>query len=80
MRVAIQWMGPPDSSAGAYEATLVVHGFDRSQRLYATMLLRGHSGRICGCRHYAEMSPADGWVALAGVVVTAAAVVLWRRP
>jgi energy-coupling factor transporter transmembrane protein EcfT len=66
--------------AGEGLATLVVHGFDRSQRLYATMLLRGHSGRICGCRHYAEMSRADGWVALAGAVVAAAAIALWRRP
>src|SRR5207249_3176794 len=52
--------------AGEGLGTLVVHGFERSQRLYATMLLRGHSGRVCGCRHYAEWSPADLWVVLAG--------------
>ena len=49
--------------------TLVIHGFERSQRLYAAMLLRGHSGRICGCRHYAEWSAADGWVVAAGGVL-----------
>jgi cobalt/nickel transport system permease protein len=66
--------------AGEGLATLVLYGFDRSQRLYATMLLRGHSGRICGCRHYAEMTRSDLLVALAGVVVAAAAVALWRTP
>jgi hypothetical protein len=42
--------------------------------------LRGHSGRICGCRHWAESTAADLWVALAGAVVLAAAVLLWRAP
>lgn len=60
-------------------ATLVLYGFERSQRLYATMLVRGHSGRICGCRHYAEWSRADLWVAGAAAVVAATAVALWRR-
>jgi len=27
------------------------------------MLLRGHSGRVCGCRHWLEPGPADAWVA-----------------
>ena len=39
--------------AGEGLGTLVLHGFERSQRMYSVMLLRGHSGRICGCRHYA---------------------------
>jgi hypothetical protein len=59
---------------------MVLYGFERSQRLYATMLLRGHSGRICGCRHWAETSRADLLVAAAGVVVVAGAVLLWRMP
>jgi len=66
--------------AGESLGTLVVHGFERSERLYATMQLRGHSGRICGCRHWTEVSPADAWVAGAGLVLIAAAVVLWRWP
>ena len=64
--------------AGGGLGTLVVHGFERSQRLYSTMLLRGHSGRICGCRHYAEWSRADVWVLLAALAVAAAAGLLWR--
>lgn len=59
---------------------LVLHGFDRSHRLYATLLLRGHSGRICGCRHYAEVGRADLVVAFAGLVVLGASVWLWRAP
>jgi cobalt/nickel transport system permease protein len=65
--------------AGGGLGTLVVHGFERSQRLYATMLLRGHSGRICGCRHYADGSAADLWVILAAAVVAALSVTLWGR-
>jgi cobalt/nickel transport system permease protein len=49
-------------------ATLVLYGLERSQRLYAAMLLRGHSGRVCGCRHFAEYSPADAWVIAVGLV------------
>ena len=64
--------------AGQGLGTLVLHGFERSQRLYAAMLLRGHSGRICGCRHYAEFTRADLLVAGVGVMVVAAAIVLWR--
>ena len=63
--------------AGSGLGTLVVHGFERSQRLYSAMLLRGHSGRICGCRHYAEWSRADLWVALAGAVLAGLGVWLW---
>jgi cobalt/nickel transport system permease protein len=66
--------------AGEGMGTLAVHGFDRSRNLYAAMLLRGHSGRICGCRHFAHRSTADllSLAALAGVVL--AAVTLWRAP
>jgi len=57
---------------GEAVGTVVLSGFDRSQRLYQTMQLRGHSGRICGCRHYLEFSRDDFWVCLsiawAGVV------------
>ncbi len=66
--------------AGGGLGTLVVHGFERSQRLYAAMLLRGHSGRICGCRHYAEWSRADLWALLAATVLTGLSVWLWRKP
>lgn len=64
--------------AGEGLATLVLYGFERGQRLYATMLLRGHSGRVCGCRHWAELGPADAWTAGAAVAVLAAAIALWR--
>ena len=64
--------------AGEGLGTLVLHGFERSQRMYSVMLLRGHSGRICGCRHYAEWTAADLWVAAAGLAVAAAAVLMWR--
>ena len=64
--------------AGEGLATLVIYGFERSQRLYGAMLLRGHSGRICGCRHYAEMTRADLLVAGAGAAVAVLTVALWR--
>jgi len=66
--------------AGEGFATMVLHGFERSQRLYSTMLLRGHSGRVCGCRHWAEWSRADLAVAVTGGVVLVATVLLWRMP
>ncbi len=55
--------------------TLVLFSAERSQRVYAVMALRGHSGRVCGCRHWAQGSRLD-WlpVALAVVVV---AVAVW---
>jgi cobalt/nickel transport system permease protein len=66
--------------AGEGLGTLVVQGFDRSQRLYEAMLLRGHSGRICGCRHFARRSRAD-LASLAAVLVLAlAGALLWRTP
>jgi energy-coupling factor transporter transmembrane protein EcfT len=65
--------------AGEGLGTLVLYGFERGQRLSATMALRGHSGRICGCRHWAETSANDALVAVAGAAAAAAAIVLWRR-
>ena len=46
-------------SAGEGLGQLVVHSYDRSQRLYAIMHVRGHSGRVCGCRHWAEFTAFD---------------------
>jgi cobalt/nickel transport system permease protein len=66
--------------AGEGLATMVLYGFERSQRLYAAMLLRGHSGRICGCRHWREGSRADLLVAAAGLTVAAGTLLLWRSP
>jgi cobalt/nickel transport system permease protein len=63
--------------AGDGLATLVLYSFERSQRMYSTMLVRGHSGRVCGCRHWAEGTRADLWVALAGVVLATGAGLLW---
>ncbi|OGF16346.1 MAG: hypothetical protein A2W00_09190 [Candidatus Eisenbacteria bacterium RBG_16_71_46] len=64
--------------AGESLGTLVLYGFERSERLYATMMLRGHEGRICGCRHFAESTRADLLVSLAGAVVVGTAALLWR--
>jgi cobalt/nickel transport system permease protein len=66
--------------AGEGLGTLVVHGFERSQRLYAAMLLRGHSGRVCGCRHYREGSLGDVLVGAVAVSVVVAAILMWRMP
>jgi cobalt/nickel transport system permease protein len=65
--------------AGQSLGTLVVHGFERSHRLYAAMLVRGHSGRICGCRHFAEWSRADAVVVAAALALAAAVALLWKR-
>ncbi|MEO5616460.1 MAG: CbiQ family ECF transporter T component [Candidatus Eisenbacteria bacterium] len=68
------------SHVGEGLGTLVLYGFERSQRVYAAMQLRGHNGRICGCRHYAEGSHADVLVGCAGAAALAAALLLWRTP
>lgn len=47
--------------AGEGLGQLVIHSYDRSQRLYAVMQLRGHSGRVCGCRHWSKFARVD-WV------------------
>ena len=46
-------------TAGEGLGQLVIHSYDRSQRLYAIMHIRGPSGRVCGCRHWAEFSAFD---------------------
>ena len=61
---------------GEAVGTVVVSGFDRSQRLYQAMLLRGHCGRICGCRHYLEFTREDFWVLFVAVWAAGAVVVL----
>lgn len=64
--------------AGEGLGQLVIHSFDRSQRLYSVMQLRGHSGRVCGCRHWADFAPVD-WVPIAlGVATLALGLVLGR--
>lgn len=55
------------SRMGEAVGTVVLSGFDRSQRLYQAMLLRGHSGRICGCRHYLEFTREDLLVLVLGL-------------
>jgi energy-coupling factor transporter transmembrane protein EcfT len=63
---------------GEAVGTVVLSSFDRSQRLYQTMQLRGHSGRICGCRHYLEFSRDDFWVCLAIAWAGVVSVTLWH--
>jgi|SRR5215831_3615096 len=65
------------SNLGQGLGTLVLFSFERSQRVYAVMELRGHSGRVCGCRHWSTSTRLD-WVplALAVLIVTAA---VWSR-
>ena len=67
------------TASGESIGTLVLYSFGRSERMYATMLLRGHNGRICGCRHYAEFTSADLWVAGCGVVALILAVTIGRH-
>ncbi len=62
---------------GEAVGTVVLSGFDRSHRLYQAMQLRGHSGRVCGCRHYLELTRDDWWVLAAAAWACAACVLLW---
>jgi cobalt/nickel transport system permease protein len=62
---------------GEAVGTVVLSGFDRSHRLYQAMQLRGHSGRVCGCRHYLEFTRDDFWVVLAAAWACAVSVLLW---
>jgi cobalt/nickel transport system permease protein len=62
------------ANVGQGLGTLVVFSAERSQRVYAVMALRGHSGRICGCRHWREGRRADWLPATLAVLVVAAAV------
>lgn len=64
--------------AGEGIGTLVLHGFERSERLHATMRLRGYDGRVCGCRHWAEWTRADLLVAGVALMLAGAAIALWR--
>jgi cobalt/nickel transport system permease protein len=65
------------SNLGQGLGTLVLFSFERSQRVYAVMALRGHSGRVCGCRHWATSTRLDLLpVALAAAVLVAA---IWSR-
>ena len=63
---------------GEAVGTVVLSGFDRSHRLYQAMQLRGHSGRICGCRHYLELTRDDFWVAGAVAWAGVASMALWH--
>jgi len=67
------------AASGQALGVLVIHSFDRSERMYATMLLRGHSGRICGCRHYADVTRADLWVVGCAALAVALALALGGR-
>lgn len=64
------------SVMGEAVGTVVLSGFDRSHRLYQAMQLRGHSGRICGCRHYLDFTREDFWLLVVGVWAVVLAVAL----
>jgi cobalt/nickel transport system permease protein len=66
------------SHAGEGLGVLVVHSFERSRRIYETMHLRGHSGRVCGCRHYAEWTADDVFVLAAGITFAGACLLVGR--
>jgi energy-coupling factor transporter transmembrane protein EcfT len=55
--------------------TLVLFSAERSQRVYAVMALRGHSGRVCGCRHWAQGSGLE-WLPL-GLALAIVAAAVW---
>jgi energy-coupling factor transporter transmembrane protein EcfT len=57
--------------------TLVLFSAERSRRVYAVMALRGHSGRVCGCRHWAATSRVDALPVVIGLFV--AFMALWAR-
>jgi energy-coupling factor transporter transmembrane protein EcfT len=63
---------------GEAVGTVVLYGFERSHRLYQVMHLRGHSGRICGCRHWLELRREDAWVVGVLVLALVASVILTR--
>lgn len=62
--------------------TVVLYGFERSERMYQVMHLRGHSGRICGCRHWLELRREDAWVFVTFAWIVAAGFLFggWGRP
>lgn len=61
---------------GEAVGTVVLYGFERSQRLYQVMHLRGHSGRVCGCRHWLDVREEDAWVIALLVWILLSALVL----
>ncbi|NOT34156.1 MAG: hypothetical protein HOP12_08315 [Candidatus Eisenbacteria bacterium] len=65
--------------AGDGLGLLVVYSAERSRRLYETMRLRGHTGRVCGCRHWAEVGPRDLVVLGAFAVLVAITTFGWWR-
>lgn len=65
------------ANLGGGLGTLILFSVERSQRVYAAMLLRGHSGRVCGCRHWAAARPFDAVPVGLAVAVVAAA--LWTE-
>lgn len=56
--------------------TVLLSGFERSQRLHQVMSLRGHSGRICGCRHWHDFRVEDAWALVCLAWVLAVAILL----
>ena len=64
------------SVLGEAVGTVVLSGFERSQRLYQAMQLRGHAGRVCGCRHWLEFTRQDFWVFVAAAWAIGSIVVL----
>ena len=71
-------LGRRTNTMGEAVGTVVLSGFDRSQHLYQTMLLRGHSGRVCGCSHWLDRGSGDAWVVVAAAWIVAATAQLWR--
>lgn len=67
------------AASGESIGTLVLYSFGRSERMYATMRMRGHNGRICGCRHYADVTRADLWVAAFAAAAIALSITLGRH-
>ena len=65
--------------AGEGLGILVIQSYDRANRMYSVMQLRGHSGRVCGCRHWAEFGPADLVPVVCAAVLLAAGLVWGGR-
>ena len=66
--------------AGEGLGQLVLHSYDRSQRLYAVMQIRGHSGRVCGCRHWADFAAIDALPLGLGAAIVVASMLWGGRP
>lgn len=74
-------LGRALANLGQGLGTLVLFSVERSQRVYAAMWLRGHAGRICGCRHWASAQAFDAvpLAFAAAVAVAAVWVEGWAR-